>query len=144
MLEADVGKAYAVGNFICHAYLLSYPVDEVELAVRIKNSQRYARKSTACAEVENAGAFFERSQKGGERQRVEDMVLKDIIDIGARNHVDFRVPFSVQICHFYVLAYRFLVNSGEIFQQGVFDNIVCHCWKKQNNIVECWCCMLQI
>ena len=90
VLEAD-----GLADFLGDADLLARAVDEFELAFGVEDGEGDARETAASAEVENLGARAE-SADLGDGQRVEHMVLVDVVDVFAGDDVDLGVPVAVE------------------------------------------------
>ena len=95
MLECDVGQPDGFGYGLRHADFFAYTVNEVKLHVGPQDGQRYARKPSPGAEVEN-GRACARGHEFAYRQRVEDVAGIDVVDVLARNDVDAGVPLRVE------------------------------------------------
>lgn len=120
MLEGDVGKADLRGYVLGHAYLLAYAVDEVEVAFGPQYGQGYAGKAAAGAHVEKRGAG-NRVEELRDAERVEHVVLVEVVDILSRDDVDLLVPFGIEPPE--RLHLRLLARSqGKVF----FDRFYAH------------------
>ena len=95
VLGGDIGEAEGGDDLVADAYLLADAIDQVELRLGEHDGQGYAREAAAGAEVHDAGAGAE-VDDFGDAQRVEDMVLIEVVDVLARDDIDFGVPVVVE------------------------------------------------
>ena len=116
VLEAD-----GLADFLRHADLLTRTVDEFELALGEEDGQGDARKTTARAEVEDAGAWSEVDNLS-DCQGVEHVVLVKLVDVLTRDDVDFRVPVAVEGVELFELSALRVCQFREITE----DEFCCH------------------
>jgi len=90
VLQSDGGR-----DLLYHADLLARTIDEFELTLREENGKGNARKTTARAEVKDAGAGAE-VHHAGNGQRVKDVMEVEIVDILTRDNINLLVPFVIE------------------------------------------------
>ena len=95
MERLNIGQSDGLGHLVDYIDLLPSAVDEAELAFGEEDGQGNAGEAAASAEVENAGAWTEMNELG-DSERVQHMMLVEIVNVLARNHVDFAVPVAVK------------------------------------------------
>ena len=95
MLGGDIGEAEGGDDLVADAYLLADAIDQMELRLGEHDGQRYAGEAAAGAEVHDAGAGAEMDNLG-DAQRVEDMVLIEVVDVLARDDIDLGIPVVVE------------------------------------------------
>ena len=121
-------KADGIAHLLSHANLLARAVDEFELALGEEDRKRHTGKAATRAEVENTSARAEIDNLGY-GQRVEHVVLVDIIDILARNDIDLSVPIAVELAKGGKLLQLGFAEMGEVFvnnlcvHYNVFKNL---------------------
>jgi hypothetical protein len=127
-------KADGIAHLLSHANLLSRTVDKLELALWEENREGHTRESAACAEVENAGTWAEVDNLGY-GQRVEHMMLVELVDILARNDINLSVPVAIEFAKCGKLLQLYIVKIREIS----VDNLCVHCndFKKLGLIIFC-------
>ena len=95
VLRVTVVKSYGLTHFLCHTYLFACSVNQLELALRKQNGERNTWETTACAEIENLGTWLETNELA-DGHGVEYVMLVEVVNVFARNDVDFLVPFVVK------------------------------------------------
>ena len=108
-----VGQADAFSHGFGHVYLLARAVDETPLRVREQDGQGYARKATTRTEIQHLRAG-PKVQKLGDGQRVQHMVLVEIVNVFARDDVDLAVPVAVETVECLQLLQLVGAEVGEI------------------------------
>ena len=83
--------------------LLADGIDEMELGLREHDGKGDTREAAARAEVHDAGARLEANHFGN-GERVQDMMLVEVVDILARDDVYLAVPVAVE-----------RIEGGELF-----------------------------
>ena len=113
---------------------LACTVDELELAFREENREGHTWESATCTEVENAGTWAEVDNLGY-GQRVEHMMLVELVDILARNDINLSVPVAIEFAKCGKLLQLYIVKIREIS----VDNLCVHCndFKKLGLIIFC-------
>ena len=96
MAGLAVFQSDGVADLLSHTDFLARAVDELKLAFGKQDSQRNAWEAAASAEVENACAGAEVYHPGN-GHRVEHVVLVEVVDVLARDDVDFGVPVAIQL-----------------------------------------------
>ena len=113
-----VRQADGLADLLRHADFLARAVDELELTVGEEDGQGDAGESTAGAEVEDARAGTE-TDGLGDGQRVEHVVLVELVDVLAGDDVDLRVPVVVEGVEGFELLLLAGSEVGEIFQNDI-------------------------
>jgi len=113
VLGLAVGQADGMAYLLGHANLLARPVNQFELAFGKHDGQGNAGETTACAEVKHMGLGPELDEAGN-AQRVEYMVLIQVVNILAGDDIDFLVPFMIQRIKGSKLLVLFVGKCGEI------------------------------
>ena len=67
----------------------------MKVYLREHDGQGYTREASACAEVHDARARLEVDYLGNS-QRVQDMMLVEIVYVLTGNHVDFGIPIPIE------------------------------------------------
>ena len=134
MSGGAVLKTDGIAHLLSHANLLSRTVDKLELALWEENREGHTRESAACAEVENAGSWAEIDNLGY-GQRVEYMMLVELVDILARNDINLSVPIAIELAKCGKLLQLYI---GKIREVSV-DNLCVHCsvFKNLGLIIFC-------
>ena len=115
-------------HLLCHPDLLARTVDELEVALREHDGQGNTRKAAPRAKVEDLRTWTEVHHLC-DGQRVEHMVLVEVVDVFARDHVDLRIPVTIEGVEGVELPLLLLTQLGEIF----LDDGCCHIiklWKE--------------
>ena len=94
MAESDIGQSDGTGHFGRYFYFLSDTVYQMKVSFGKEDSQRNARKTTACTEVHNVCAGSE-VYHFGNAQRMEYVVFVKVGNVFTWNHVDFAVPIGI-------------------------------------------------
>lgn len=97
MLEGYVFEPYGIGHIGGYAQFLTYAVDEMEAAVGVINGQWNAGKAASGAEVDERCAVGHEAEISGYGKRVKHVAGVEIVDVGARNYIDFGVPVIVEL-----------------------------------------------
>ena len=116
-----------IRHLLCHTNLFARAVDEFEVTLRKHNSQGNTRKTATSTKVENLRTRTEVNHLGNS-QRVKHVVLVEVVDILARNHVDLRVPVTIKGVEGVKLSLLLLAQLWKIFQ----NNLCCHIIKLLN------------
>ena len=96
VLEGNIVKAYGFGHRLSHLDLLTYSIDKMEAALWPKNGEWYTRESASCAEIQNLSPVARRD-KLTYRQRVENMMYINIVDVFSGNDIDLTVPVGIEV-----------------------------------------------
>ena len=91
----NIVQTNGLRDFVGDAYLLADAVDERELALGEQDGEGYAGETAACADIQDGGAALEGDDLR-DGKRMEDMVLVEVVDVLARDDVDFGVPVAVE------------------------------------------------
>ena len=121
MAEGDVLQADGRGYLGGHTHFLPDAIHQVEFHLGEEDGKGNARESASRTEVHNGGA---RCELGifGDAQRVEHVMLVQVGDVLARNHVDFRVPIHIEVIQRGKLRTLGLREGWEVFQYQ-FHNV---------------------
>jgi len=113
MFRVTVLQTDSIAHLLSHTDFLASAVDELELALRKEDGERHTRESTACAEVENLGAWLE-ADKTTYSQRVEHVVFIEIIDILSGYDVNLLIPFMIERIELFKLRILLVGELGKI------------------------------
>ena len=131
MVRLAVFQSDGLRHLLSHTDFLACAVYEFELAFREEDGQRNTRESATSAKVQNLSAWSEVDHLG-DGQRVENMVLVQIVDVLARYNVNLSVPLTIERIKSIKLSLLFLRQLGEIFQYDVG----CHCSDEINEFLS--------
>ena len=94
MLCLEILQIDGRSHLVADSDFLARSIYQFELAFREEDSERNARETSAAAEIENLRARTEMDGLGY-CQRMEHVVLVQIIDVLAADDIDFAVPVAV-------------------------------------------------
>lgn len=114
----DVADSRTFGYAAYDRRLLGYRVHGREPRLGEEYGQRYARETAAAADIDDARPRIETADAGN-GQRMEYVAYVELVEVLARNDVDFRVPVGVQGSEGFELLLLPLGQVGEVFQNAV-------------------------
>lgn len=91
----NIVQTNGLRDFVGDAYLLADAVDERELALGEQDGEGDAREAATRADIKDSGAAPE-GEDLRDGERMEDVVLVEVVDVLARDDVDFGVPVAVE------------------------------------------------
>lgn len=94
MFSLEILQIDGRSHLVADSDFLARSIYQLELAFREKNGERNARETSAAAEIENLRARTE-MDGFGYCQRMEHVVLVQIIDVLAADDIDLAVPVAV-------------------------------------------------
>ena len=114
MAEGDVLQADGRGYLRGHTHFLPDAVHQVELHLGEEYGQGDAGESASSAQVHDGGAGHELGVLG-DAERMEHMMLVEVGDVLAGNHVYLRVPVRVEVVQRCKLLALRLCQVREVF-----------------------------
>ena len=115
LFSHHVLQSDSLRHLVHHANLLARAVDELELAIGEHNGERNAREAAARAEVEHLSAFAEANLMS-DGERVEHVMLVEVVHILARDDVNLAVPVLVESLQCSELLALSVAQIREVFQ----------------------------
>ncbi len=94
MLCLEILQIDSRSHLVADSDFLACSIYQFELAFREEDSERNARETSTAAEIENLRARTEMDGLGYS-QRMEHVVLVQIIDVLAADDIDLAVPVAV-------------------------------------------------
>ena len=94
MFSLEILQIDCRSHLVADSYFLARSIYQLELAFREEDGERNARETSAAAEIENLRARTEIDGLGY-CQRMEHVVLVQIIDVLAADDIDLAVPVAV-------------------------------------------------
>ena len=104
-----------VDDFLHDFDFLARAIDEGELHIGVENSEGDARQSATGSQVQDFGARPELHYLRY-RQRVQDMVWVQLVDVLTGNDVDLIVPLPVQGAELFKLSDLLLRQLGKVLK----------------------------
>ena len=118
MLRPAVRQTDGMADFLRHPYLLAGTVDQLEFRLWEKDGQWDTWESSSCAEIQH---FRTRPEVDGlgDGQRVQHMMLVEVVDVLPRDDVDLGVPVAVQAVEGLKLCELPVCQLGEVFANEI-------------------------
>ncbi len=118
-----IGQSDMLAHLLCHHDFLSCSVNEFELALWKQDGQWNPRKATTCTEIKHACGWCETHQFP-DGHGVEHMVFIEVVDVLARDDVDFGVPLTVERTECFQLFLLSRCEFREIFADTVYHDVL--------------------